>query len=484
MNSRRNILVLHTDEHVLSFLGIMGNRQVRTPNIDALANDGGMTFDNAYTCNGVCVPSRCTLMTGRHPVAHGVVQNSMPLPRNEQTLGEIFSDAGYATGYFGKTHFGRNDDDMTGEGWQESFIWHKQYNEYLAAHGVKVHYPEGLEIDSKLRYWKIGTSRIPLEHYFENVIADKAISFIRSRSGGPFLAFVSFNAPHSPFTPPPPYDRMYAPDEMELMPRFEDGLDNKPPGFVRWITQNRKYVSEEELRIYLAHVYGLITLVDDNVGRVVNCLKEQGVYDNTLILFTSDHGDYGTSFGMFGKSWSSRDILMKTPLIWSWPGLRSSPRRIDALVDNTDILPTLLDFAGIPVPAKVQGRSLASLLDGTAETIKDAVFAYNQYEYSGGFQAESMIRAGRWKLVQVNDFKGELYDLKTDPWEINNLIDDDQYRDLVVDLRERLLRLHIQYAGTRFEPAEAHFWEDEVAFYDESAYCGERINRRGPVPAG
>jgi arylsulfatase len=477
--SRPNILILHADEWPFNFFGCMGNKQVRTPNIDALANDGGMLFENAYACNGVCVPSRVALMTGRYPIATGVAQNDQMLAPGEVTMGPLFQQGGYKTGYFGKTHFGRDDKNMAGEGWHESFIWHKQYNDYLRDQGIDVHYPEGASLDSKTKYWKIGTSNIPTEHYFENAITDRAIDFVRLNQDNSFLSFVSFVAPHGPFSPPPPYDTMYNPAELELLPRFKGELDGKPPRTVRWIEQNQKYITDDELRIYLAHIYGLCTLVDDCVGRIVAALKETGLYDNTLILFTTDHGDFSSRFGVIGKSWCSLDCLMRTPIILSAPGAREGGRRSAALVDNVDILPTLLAAAGVAGDPKIQGKSLMPIIIGAAGSIKDAVFAYEQYEdSSNGRQYQSMIRRGPWKLTQQDEGDGELYNMENDPWEVHNLILEPEHRELLISLREDLLRWHIANSGSRFDMANANFWVDQTAFYDETKFSGERIHKR------
>lgn len=480
--ARRNVVILHTDELVATMLGFAGDRVVRTPNIDALLRDGGIAFDNAYTCNGVCVPSRASLMTGRYPTAHGVVNNNIPLPPAEETLGRLFAGAGYATGYFGKTHFGWDDGAMPAQGWQESFLWHGQYNEYLAQQGVPVRYPEKQPLNNRLRYWPVGASRIPLEHYFEKVMADRAVDFIRRHRGGPFLCFYAAVAPHGPFTPPAPYDTMYSPEAVTPPPRFDDELDGKPPATVRWIRQNQLYLNDEELRIYLAAAYGLISLVDDCVGRVVAALREEGLYDDTLILFTSDHGDFGGRFGIIGKSWSSVEHLMRVPLVLSMPGLRQASRRTAALTDNTDILPTLLDFAQVPVPAKTQGISLLPVVRGEKASVRDAAYAYGQFEYSGGMMAQSMVRTGDWKLLRTQDGFAELYDLGRDPWERRNLALDAAHAATRAELERRLLDWHLAATGGYFRVGRAAFWEDETCFYDASRFCGERIAPRGARP--
>jgi arylsulfatase A-like enzyme len=482
MARTRNVVVLHADALVAAMIGGAGDRAARTPHIDALQRDGGIAFDNAYACNGVCVPSRASLMTGRYPLAHGVVNNNIPLPPGEETMGRLFAAVGYATGYFGKTHFGWDDTAMPAQGWAESFLWHGPYNEYLARHGVPVRYPEKQPQNNRLRYWPVGRSRIPLEHYFEKVMADRAIEFIRCRRGGPFLCFYAAIAPHGPFTPPAPYDEMYSPGAILPPPRFEDELDGKPPATVRWVRQNRLYLNDEELRIYLAAVYGLVSLFDDCVGRIVAALREEGLYDDTLILLTSDHGDFAGRFGVLGKSWSGIEHLMRVPLVLSLPGGREAGRRSAALTDTTDVLPTLLDYAGIAAPAKMQGASLLPVARGERAALREAAYAYGQFEYSGGMMAQSMVRSGDWKLLRTQEGFAELYDLARDPWERRNLAGETAHRERLAAMERRLLDWHLATAGGFFRVDRAAFWEDETCFYDAARFRGERIAPRGAQP--
>lgn len=475
---RKNILILHTDAQVHDCLGIAGHPDVRTPHLDALAREG-VLFPNAYTCSGVCSPSRAGVITGRYPIAHGVTTLYQSLPASEPRMGRIFREHGYATGYFGKTHYGGNDADMTGEGWSESFL-KSDYNAWLKSVGVKSRYPEGAEIKRKpTRYWTVGTSNIPTGHYYENVLGDRAVDFIRRHDRENFLAFVSFVAPHGPFTPPPPYDSMYNPAKLRLRARDEAELEGKHPATVKWIKQNQLYSSEADLRTVMALTYGLISLVDDNVGRIVRALRDAGVYDDTLIVFTSDHGDFLSRYGIFGKSWTMLDEITRIPMIISDPRARGRTRRSDALVQNVDILPTLLDYADLPAPQKLHGVSLAPLVDGSATQARECTFTCDQFEYSGGRCFMSMVRRGNWKYVHSNGFDGELYDMERDPLENHNRIADPSCAETVTELRRKLLDWHNDCSGGYFDPGKAAFWEDETLFYDETKFCGLRIQSRG-----
>jgi uncharacterized sulfatase len=469
--ARPSVLVIHTDEQVFDTLGCLGHPDVRTPNLDRLAAEGTL-FTRAYACNGVCVPSRACLMTGRYPIAHGVTSLYQPLPPGEPTMGKLFRAAGYATGYFGKSHHGVPEAKMGEDGWQETFLPGKAYPSYLEANGVAARYPEKKEIRrADVRYWNVGASRIPAEHYFENVIARKAEAFLRAHAAEPFLCFVGNLAPHGPFTPPRPYDALYDPAKLTLAPRDARELEGKPAPFVRWVTQNRKYVNDAELRVFLAHYYALITLVDENVGRLVKALKETGAWDRTVVVFTSDHGDFASAYGILGKSWCMDDRLLRTPLVISHPARRKAARNA-SLVENVDVLPTLLDAAGIAVPARMQGRSLAPIAMGKADSVKEAAFAYNEHADDDTVLRQSMAVRGKWKLVVSPGHADQLFDLEADPHEFRNRAAEPACRATLGVMRDLLLGWHAAHSGGFYDPGAAGFWERRVNFYDEARFSG------------
>ncbi len=234
----RRILLVHTDAQAHDMIGFGQALGFRTPNLERLAR-GGTRFTRAYACNGVCVPSRAALMTGRYPVANGVTNNFCRLAWEQPRMGRIFAHAGFVTGYFGKTHFGSPGVDMAAEGWSESFT-KNDYNALLAEKVPGLRYPKaGLDPQLPLRYWQAGASMIPGPWYHETVMADQAINFLRRNRGRDHLCFLSFVAPHGPFSPPHGFYGRFSPDDIQLRPRNPHELDRKPPAFVRWIRQNQ-----------------------------------------------------------------------------------------------------------------------------------------------------------------------------------------------------------------------------------------------------
>ncbi len=474
----RRIVVIHTDAQAHDFLECGGYPGFRTPNLSRLAARG-TRFTRAYACNGVCVPSRASLMTGRYPIAHGVMNNHMNLHPDEPRMGRLFADAGFATGYFGKTHFGNNNADMAGEGWSESFLV-SDYNRHLAVHGCGVRYPEkSLSHPLGLRYWQAGPSDIPEELYFENVLAGCALDFVSRHRDRDFLCFLSMVAPHGPFSPPERFLRMFRPGDIPLRPRSAEELQGKPPAFQRWIRQNQAYLNPAELEVFLAVMASLLALVDEQMGRILDGLESLGILEDTWIVFTSDHGDFSSAYGAIGKSWCMDDLLMRIPLIVSGPGVHPGSR-LEAHVQNCDILPFLLDAAGEPRPQRMQGKSLLPLLRNPSERGREAVFACQSNEYSADRLVQSMVVHDGWKYVESFPAHPQLFDLANDPMEWVNLAGSPRCRERQEDLRDRLLQWHLGAAGGFFHPETAGFWEDETGFYNPAVFTGERIRAAGP----
>ncbi len=479
-SSPRNILILHTDAQMHDWLGAAGHPDVRTPDLDRLAREG-VRFTHAQACSGVCKPSRACLMTGRYPVGTGVTCLPQTLPPSEVTMGRYFAQAGYDSGYFGKTHYGVEDPHMQGDGWG-TYFGTKAYNQYLAEAGVGVRYPEKGVKQKLARFWNFGQSSIPEDHYFEKVVADRAIEFMEQERNKPFLCMASWIAPHGPFTPPGRFATMYDPSRLTLAPRHPAETESKPQEFVDWVVQNRKYATEAELRQFLAMVYGLVSLVDEQVGRLLDHLRRRGLLENTLVLFASDHGDYGTGYGIFGKSWNMIDPLIRIPLIARAPGQAGGQPAYKGLVENIDLLPTMMEYAGLSVPKSVQGRSFWPLLAGEAFEAKASAYSFNTHESTRGNLAQATIRHGRWRLIVGDHGPDQLYDVANDPWNWINLAERPEHRAVVGELKDRLMRWQIGAAGLGYDRESARYWEDETCFWDETRFTGERIRPRGKEP--
>jgi arylsulfatase len=470
MNDRPNILLISADQMRRDALGAYSNRVIKTPNIDKLA-DNGIAFDNHFLQNPVCMPSRWTIFTGRYPRNHGVRDNGVEFDNNEQTIARVLRDSGYATGAFGKMHLTPAlltvNDDI--EQWPEDRFGFTSwaitddakkgaYLEYLKEKDeeiyryVKRQGEEKVEEDLMSAAERsfdvapqIKENSIPPELHQSSWIADKTIDFIKQEDK-PFFAWCSFVDPHHPFDPPEPYASMYDPEKIPAPLFNEDEMLEKPKHFYEMHTGyspgNEKYdfrtVTEEGWKVLRAKYYGMVSLIDYNIGRIVDALRESGKLDTTVIIVTSDHGELLGDHGLLFKGPFHYDCLIRVPLIVSAPQYIPSGSRVRDITQHTDLFPTICSFAGVQAPNAVQGRSLGPLLNGDYG---------NGYEYAltehycgdWGFNVKT-IRSRNWRLTYYGSQTfGELYDLDNDPNEFKNLWDHPGYRSKREELKTALL---------------------------------------------
>lgn len=445
-----NVLMITVDQLRFDCLGHAGNPVVQTPNLDALAATG-VTFDNAYAAATICVPARQSILTGQYPTAHGALTVRSAIPEDRDTLFRHISAAGVQTAAVGKMHFwpvyadygidrmilaeqdgpGYKIDDYHGTYLRERGLvdqvdlWDQQ-----AAHRAEA--PD--------RYWEsygAMSSHLPEEAYSTTWIADRTIEqldvFDRD---APFLLWSSFIKPHHPFDPPAPYDTLYDPDRVVLPPR--DELWRLKPLLTRFGDPRVGYfdareMTEAQLRRVVAYYYGLITQIDHHVGRILEALRDRGLERDTMVVFFSDHGDYLGQFGLFLKHPNvPYDALARVPLTVAGPErlVRRPGRRTEALVSTMDLLPTLMDAAGLDLPDYVQGRSfLPELQDRDDAPEREAVFCE-----TGDYRA---VRTRRYKYIYSPAVeRGELYDVIDDPYETRDLAGE---RPDLVEKHQRLL---------------------------------------------
>jgi arylsulfatase len=434
--ARPNVLLIMTDQHRADALGASGNQAIRTPHLDSLAV-GGVLLGNCWTQHPVCMPSRASLFTGRYPGAHRVRTNGVPLPSQEKTLAQLFVDHGYRTGGAGKFHFlphlNRTLPTMATHhtpfyGFEEFHIGEDgrtgEYGDWL-----KRHFPECV---------RKRDDEIPVEAHNTHWTATHTIDFIRrcAQSGQPFFAFCSFVDPHHGYNPPPPYRDMYKEADMPLPVRKEGELDDKPPFFRNEV----KYYREKNKRVAYnrTQYYGEITLIDDHIGKILGVLDELKVSQDTLIVFTSDHGDLLGDHWLFTKGPFHYRSCANVPLLFHWPGCVKTAKVVDGLVQTVDIFPTIASLVGIPTPPGIQGRSQAGVLTTEAtDTGYESIFidygtsgvtAPGVERPSNGFPDLYTIRNAQWRLSYYPGKPyGELYDLERDPEEFVNRWTDPKY---------------------------------------------------------
>jgi arylsulfatase A-like enzyme len=435
-----HVLVIHTDQHRWDCLGAYGHPDVKTPHIDALAAEG-VRFDNHFCPYPVCTPSRYSMLSGQYVFQHGGHSNHCTLTPGTPTFATVLRDAGYNTAAVGKMHFAPTYLDV---GFDQMLLaeqdgpgrWDDDYHRALKEAGLVDR--NDLEDQrqeyrgkARERYWEtFGAmpSNLPEEWHSTTWIAGRALEQLEGWSHEkPGLLMAGFIKPHHPFDPPQEWADRYDPDALTILP----GWTEEP--LTRDLQVNGGYfphpkLSEPALRMAMAYYYATISQIDYHVGRMVELLKKKGLYDDTLILFTSDHGEYLGFHHLLLKGNHLYDPVVKVPLIIKYPKGRDAGRVSDDLVSNVDVAPTILAAASLPIPEGMRGRDLRG--DAPA---RDTVFA------EGRAGKHVMLRSKTRKLI-LNDVPEEslFFDLETDPMEISSLLEDPAREEEVAILRETL----------------------------------------------
>lgn len=429
---RPNILLITADQQDLGSLGIYGNKHVKTPNLDKLAQKG-ILFQNAFVQGAVCMPSRACIATGLYSHRNGVsymdsiIDDSPSIAQGQVTFWERLQTAGYHTAAFGKIHVHPE------KGWSEKKTtggkggrWIKSAGSPLGLGPMGRDYAAWLEERHPGAYEQIYTARrntpnflktgisenpLSLEEYIDYWIAQNTIDCIERSHSKPFFIQCGFCSPHAPIDPPKPYDTMYDPDKINLPQDYYLRMDGG--GKPRMETENKNSWPK-----YYAQHLGLITLVDDQIGRIVKALENKGLLENTIIIYTVDHGDIGKG--------SFVETAMHMPLIITGPKLKK--RKVDEVTEIFDIAPTILDYTCSDIPESMDAKSLRPVLEGGSAIKDHAVCMHTSNDRS---KKGICVRTQRYKYVR---WKGDgvkvpeaFYDLKKDPYERNNLISNSAY---------------------------------------------------------
>jgi arylsulfatase A-like enzyme len=467
-DTQPNILLIFTDQHKLSAVSCYGDTLCRTPNIDRLAREG-VRFDTAYTVCPVCSPARATIMTGLYPHAHGVCSNVHNLGNSVHELSdrpELLSRrlqaVGYECGYSGKWHLGTHSHAVFGSrntpslprdvGFRgQNFPGHggggfdyPEYRAYLEAHGYQ-HQVTRLD-DRSVPVMRYGVLEGPVESTVPYFLAENSIRLIDdiAASGRPFFLWHSFWGPHGPYYSPHAFYDLYRDAGIPEWPNYRwPAREINGPHQVKIHPQSAR-LTWEDWAEGVRHYYAFATLIDQQIGRIVDHLEATGLLDNTVILFTADHGEtLGTHGGLTDKGWHHFEEIQRIPFIVRapdhlWPGKDVLGECREEWVSLADVYPTVLDLAGVACePGAVHGRSLVPLLAGADVDWRDRIYV----EFGGvNSLATSMVsvRAGNWKYGWNCSNRDELYDLESDPFEMVNLIDDPARCNRVLEMREMI----------------------------------------------
>ncbi|MBN1249905.1 MAG: sulfatase-like hydrolase/transferase [Anaerolineae bacterium] len=459
-----NILWICTDQQRYDTIRALGNDTIRTPNLDRLVREG-VAFLRAYAQCPICTPSRASFLTGRYPSTVHVNRNGDAwFPESPGLITRTLRDIGYDTGLAGKLHLtaahGRVEqfpDDQYGYRmikWShhphpEDF-WPTaahDYQQWLVDQGVDWDAAYNADLDSEAgTAWHLpGYCRpgIAAEYHQTTWCAEEAIAFMTAEREGPWLISVNPFDPHPPLDPPLSYLERMDVDAMPV-PLFQESELESQLAFSGVDFQTETPVSpySYDARRMVAAYYAEIELIDDQVGRMLDTLEASGQRTNTIVIFTSDHGETLGDHGLLWKGCRFYESLVHVPLILSWPGHFEAGLQSNALVELTDIVPTLLDALHLPISPHVQGCSLLPVLTGSADPDRHREFVRSEYHDALDHRFAShatMLRNDRYKLaVYHGQDTGELYDLEEDPEEFHNLWDDPESQALKHQLIKQL----------------------------------------------
>lgn len=432
---KRQVILLMTDTTRKDMLGCYGNPEMKTPNLDRLAEEG-IRYENAYTCQPVCGPARSAVFTGTFPHTNGMVTNSVSLYADTRTIGQRLTEAGIHCGYIGKWHldgwdyFGKG---ICPDGWDPEYWYDMKC------------YLEELSEEERIR------SRNPQTSYeadmdesftYAHRCSDRAIRFLEENHDEDFFLTVSYDEPHGPSVCPPPFCTMYQGFRFADNPNFQDDLSKKPFMQQLWAGKNLHASTEEINRSSdgLSLFLGCNSFADHEIGRVLDKIREQ--VPDAMVIYTSDHGDLLGAHRLFSKNASAYREVANIPLIIKGGEIG---KVITKPASHIDLAPTILDYFGKEIPKCLEGASMLPQIFDVSKTIRDTAFIeFTRYEVDhdgfGGLQIMRAVITERYKLVIHLLDTDEFYDLKEDPYEIRNLIQEESYRKIRNELHDRLLR--------------------------------------------
>lgn len=416
-----NILFVFSDQQRAQDAGFMGNPQVMTPNLDGFAGQG-VTFTHAVSTCPVCTPYRAALLTGRYPLSNGMVLNDVRLPVTERTIAHCLRDAGYRTGYIGKWHL----DGPHRGGFTPPGPRRQGFDDFWAVANCTHNYMHSF-------YWRDEPEPVWIEGYDADHFTDLAVQFIRSyRDTQPWCLFVSWGPPHDPCRLMPEEYLIYDPSAINLRP-------------------NATATDREELAGYWAH----ITALDRCFGRLLQTLEETGQANDTIVVYTSDHGDMLGSQGLQRKQ-KPWDESILVPFVLRYPGRVPAGLRTDVPINAPDIMPTLLSFAGVPIPRTVEGVDLSWAAAGRRGRAPSSAFISNPCPFIEPIPEWRGVRTPRYTYVRTLQGPWLLYDNHDDPYQLVNLVSDTTRRSLREEL-DAELNGWLEKLDDDFQPREVYW---------------------------
>ena len=434
-----NILLITTDQLrkdvVSAYDDSVGGYGEITPNIDHLAEEG-VKFENCNAVTPVCAPTRASMMTGRYPHVHGQLSNGFSMKSEETYWWEILQEDGYHTAGIGKMHVEPWDDPLN---WEynrriegKDFSGEDEYAKFLRNRGHKFNRPRfSKELKGEPMWSSTFIDALPAEDQLDKYVADRAIQYFDeiNQSKEPFASWVSFCNPHHPLDPPQAYYNKF--ENFPVPEHVYDASEEETKPKEQEVHRAWLEATEEDRKIAWRSYLACTNFVDHQVGKLIKKLDQEGLLDNTLVIFTSDHGEMLFDHGLFDKAFFFYEQTINVPLVVRTPDGREAERS-KATCENFDVAPTILDYAGSKIPGDFQANSLNPVLEGEQEELRD--YAVSSHLYM------RMVKTDSAKLVYYQGRPyGELYDLNNDPEELENHWDDPSYAELKMNLMDKLL---------------------------------------------
>lgn len=476
MNVQRpNIIIITTDQQRTDSLSCYGSTFTDTPHLDKFASEG-ICFERAYCANPVCTPARASIFTGKYVSRHGAWNVGMNVPDDEPMISHRLLDVGYRTHYIGKAHFQpfgaspeqsietRNNTDRYPE-FRGPYYGFETVELALghATYGIAGHYGEWVRSQvSEQTFVSYSNARrlsqvgfgggahdwdIPLKYHNSVWTADRTIDFLTNHSTDkPFLLAIGFQDPHHPHCVPTEFEERVEPAEVPLPDFVEGELADKPPHFMEarcgQLSKSKirgkfaiagqgggadfRKVSEHDARLGRAYYYNMVKIIDQEMGRILACLDECGLRDNTLVLFTTDHGELLGDHGLWMKGPFHYEQLVRVPTLMRYPAMIPSGQRTHALFSHVDIVPTVLAAAELPIPSDTDGVDAMPMLTGKQESVRDSLLI-ECVDDPQGLRLKTIVTDTRKLTWYCGHPYGELYDLENDPSERVNQWDNPIY---------------------------------------------------------
>jgi len=403
--TRPNILFILVDDLRYNAPGYTGHPFVKTPNIDRIAREGAI-FENAFVTTPLCSPSRASFLTGRYVRSHRVVDNTDHNQLSHQliTWPRLLQEAGYETGYTGKWHMGTDSTSRPG------------FDRWVSFKGQGVYNDPVLNID--------GTES-KQSGYMTDLLTDHAVNFLKQPRSKPFALYLAHKAVHGPFTPAERHAHLFDDQTISRTPNAQDNWEGKP-ALQRDVDGHAPVKGVGSSDDLIKNQLRCLTAIDEGVGKILKTLEETGQMDNTFIVFTSDNGYFWGEHHLGDKRWAYEEAL-RIPMAMRYPKMIKAGSKISQIVMNVDMAPTMLTLGGAKLIPEFQGRSVLPLLKGPVRNWRTSFlseyFLEKNYPRVPGWQA---VRDQQWKYIHYPEVSGadELYDLKKDPYEMQNMIHD------------------------------------------------------------